>query len=155
MSYDSIREKENMAIRSLLMDSGIPCETSQLAIGDFLWVARRKGAEVKERERGDPGKKRREKLSSDNRPREAEISGNQSDVDVLVLDCIVERKTSADLAASIVDGRYQEQKVRLRNCGCRCLLYIVEGLSLSVGRGKGYGRLNAQSLEAALISTQV
>jgi crossover junction endonuclease MUS81 len=127
-----------MTIRSLLMDSGIPCETAQLAIGDFLWVARRRG--------GGGSRSAGEGAAGESNP---------GDMDCLVLDCIAERKTSADLAASIVDGRYQEQKIRLRNCGCRCLLYIVEGLSLSVGRGRGFGRVNAQTLEAALVSTQV
>jgi hypothetical protein len=32
-----------------------------------------------------------------------------------VLDFIVERKTADDLAASIMDGRYDEQKFRLKN----------------------------------------
>jgi crossover junction endonuclease MUS81 len=44
-----------------------------------------------------------------------------------VLDFIVERKTSDDLAASIRDGRYDEQKYRLKNCGINNVIYLIEG----------------------------
>jgi crossover junction endonuclease MUS81 len=44
-----------------------------------------------------------------------------------VLDFIVERKTADDLASSIVDGRYNEQKARLKNCGISNVIYLVEG----------------------------
>ena len=42
---------------------------------------------------------------------------------------IFERKTLADLAASIVDGRYQEQSQRLLGCGLppHNIVYIIEG----------------------------
>ena len=43
-----------------------------------------------------------------------------------VLDMMVERKAVADLAASLVDGRYAEQKLRLAETGMR-VVYIVEG----------------------------
>ena len=39
---------------------------------------------------------------------------------------IIERKTIADLYASIVDGRYREQKARLIKSGCR-FCYLIEG----------------------------
>ena len=35
------------------------------------------------------------------------------------------------LPFSIIDGRYNEQKHRLQECGLRNCVYIVEGLSLS------------------------
>jgi len=38
-----------------------------------------------------------------------------------------ERKTCADLAASINDGRYAEQKGRLNAMDCRWKGYIIEG----------------------------
>lgn len=44
-----------------------------------------------------------------------------------VLDFIVERKNVADLASSIRDNRYKDQKSRLQNCGLRKLIYLVEG----------------------------
>uniref|UniRef100_A0A0D3EYM4 Crossover junction endonuclease MUS81 n=1 Tax=Oryza barthii TaxID=65489 RepID=A0A0D3EYM4_9ORYZ len=44
-----------------------------------------------------------------------------------VLDFIVERKNVADLCSSITDNRYKDQKLRLKNCGLRKLIYLVEG----------------------------
>jgi len=44
-----------------------------------------------------------------------------------VLGFIVERKTSDDLAASIRDQRYLEQKARLRNSGINNVIYLIEG----------------------------
>lgn len=46
--------------------------------------------------------------------------------DMVILDCIIERKTARDLAASIVDGRYREQSKRLTSCGVRVQSYIIE-----------------------------
>ena len=41
-----------------------------------------------------------------------------------VLDFIVERKKADDLASSIIDGRYKDQKYRLLNCGISNIYYI-------------------------------
>jgi ERCC4-type nuclease len=42
---------------------------------------------------------------------------------------VIERKTIADLAASLKDGRYREQKLRLLQEGksCKRVLYVIEG----------------------------
>ena len=42
---------------------------------------------------------------------------------------IIERKTVQDLKASICDGRWKEQKMRLLNCGVetRRIMYVIEG----------------------------
>ncbi|KAL5222926.1 hypothetical protein ABZP36_027639 [Zizania latifolia] len=44
-----------------------------------------------------------------------------------VLDFIVERKNVADLCSSITDNRYRDQKLRLKKCGIRKMIYLVEG----------------------------
>jgi len=44
-----------------------------------------------------------------------------------VLDYIVERKTGDDLAASIQDHRYKEQKYRYKKSGLKHCYYLVEG----------------------------
>ncbi|ESW21004.1 hypothetical protein PHAVU_005G033000 [Phaseolus vulgaris] len=44
-----------------------------------------------------------------------------------VLDFIVERKKIDDLRSSIRDNRYKDQKLRLRRCGLKKLIYLVEG----------------------------
>lgn len=62
----------------------------------------------------------------------------------LVLDYIVERKTFDDLKHSIRDSRYSDQKRRLRECGVKNIVMIVEGQ-----------RNTDRSLEQAMISTYV
>nr|XP_045087529.1 crossover junction endonuclease MUS81 [Aegilops tauschii subsp. strangulata] len=44
-----------------------------------------------------------------------------------VLDFIVERKNVDNLLGSIKDNRYKDQKLRLKKCGLRKLIYLVEG----------------------------
>lgn len=48
--------------------------------------------------------------------------------------CLIERKTVADVIASIKDGRYKEQKIRLQNCGIgnNKIIYLIEGPRLSL-----------------------
>ena len=72
--------------------------------------------------------------------REAEIKLNIRPLDVgdamwiardtlggeYVLDYIMERKRLDDLAASIKDGRFQEQKFRLKKSGLRHVVYLIE-----------------------------
>ena len=41
-----------------------------------------------------------------------------------VLDFVIERKKADDLASSIIDGRYKDQKYRLRNCGASNIIYL-------------------------------
>lgn len=45
----------------------------------------------------------------------------------VVLDCIVERKRVSDLVASVRDGRYQEQRSRLKKTKLQRRIYIIEG----------------------------
>ena len=44
-----------------------------------------------------------------------------------VLDFVIERKKADDLASSIIDGRYKDQKYRLKNCGASNVIYLYEG----------------------------
>ncbi|KAL0132662.1 hypothetical protein PUN28_000427 [Cardiocondyla obscurior] len=46
----------------------------------------------------------------------------------LVLPYIIERKRMDDLSASIIDGRFHEQKFRLKQSGIENLMYIVENI---------------------------
>ncbi|KAJ2951150.1 hypothetical protein O0L34_g5542 [Tuta absoluta] len=68
----------------------------------------------------------------------------------LVLPYIVERKRMDDLGHSIKDGRFHEQKFRLRKCGLSNVLYLVENF----GSNKHVG-LPMQSLMQALSNTRV
>jgi len=44
-----------------------------------------------------------------------------------VLDYIIERKIADDLASSITDGRYRDQKYRLLKTALKNIMYLVEG----------------------------
>ncbi|KAJ1652385.1 Crossover junction endonuclease mus81 [Dispira simplex] len=63
--------------------------------------------------------------------------GSFSADDELFLGHIVERKRMDDLIASIKDGRYKEQKNRLRACGADHVTYLVEGNSADEERHMG------------------
>nr|XP_012633580.1 crossover junction endonuclease MUS81 isoform X2 [Microcebus murinus] len=68
----------------------------KLHVGDFVWVAQ----ETRPRNLAKPGE--------------------------LVLNHIVERKRLDDLCSSIIDGRFREQKFRLKRCGLERRIYLVE-----------------------------
>ncbi|CAM0880933.1 unnamed protein product [Alopecurus aequalis] len=64
-----------------------------------------------------------------------------------VLDFIVERKGVTDLVSSIRDSRYKDQKLRLKKCGLRKLIYLVEG---------DPNHLNAsESIKTACLTTEI
>lgn len=78
------------------LEGSMRTETRTLACGDFLWIARPRG-----------------------------IQPNDKTKD-LVLDYVIERKTLNDLSSSIADGRFEQQKQRLLNCGVRRPVYLIE-----------------------------
>lgn len=67
-----------------------------------------------------------------------------------VLPYVVERKRMDDLAGSIRDGRFHEQKFRLQESGITNLVYLIE----SRGNNQNLG-LPLQSLLQAATNTQV
>ena len=76
--------------------------------------------------------------------------------EILVLDCVIERKTWSDLASSIMDKRYMEQKHRIKKCPCRNKIYLVEGGHLSdstVHNMSNSIRGNAVAVRTALAQT--
>jgi len=68
-----------------------------------------------------------------------------------ILDYIVERKRLDDLSKSIIDGRYNEQKFRLKQCGISNLIYLVESLKNT----NNPGILTPAALNQAIVNTQV
>ncbi|XP_068218425.1 crossover junction endonuclease MUS81 [Palaemon carinicauda] len=72
-------------------------DVRKLHVGDFMWIARERCS-----------------LQSCSEPRE------------LVLPYVVERKRMDDLAKSIKDGRFKEQKFRLKQSGLSNPIYLVE-----------------------------
>ncbi|XP_035216599.1 crossover junction endonuclease MUS81-like isoform X2 [Stegodyphus dumicola] len=68
----------------------------------------------------------------------------------LVLDFIIERKRVDDLAKSIKDGRFKEQKFRMKNCALKHPMYLVENHSSVKHCG-----LPESTLEQAIVNTQI
>ncbi|KAK0631941.1 ERCC4 domain-containing protein [Immersiella caudata] len=96
-----------------------------LELGDILWVAKC----------NEPGW----------------LSRMGSDGDEVVLDWIVERKRLDDLIGSIRDGRFHEQKFRLRRSGIKNVIYLVEEISLD---GQHLERYD-EAIKSAMASIQV
>lgn len=71
--------------------------------------------------------------------------------DEVVLDWIVERKRLDDLVGSIKDGRFHEQKFRLRKSGIKNVIYIIEEISMNADHFQKY----EEAVESAIASTQV
>lgn len=61
----------------------------------------------------------------------------------------IERKTLHDLASSIIDGRYKDQKHRLMNCGTR-FIYIIEG-KFSHYNDK-HSSINKSTIKSAIVN---
>lgn len=68
----------------------------------------------------------------------------------VVLDYIVERKRLDDLVSSIKDGRFHDQKFRLKKSGIKNVIYIIEDFTISSMDGPMQG-----AIETAISSTQV
>ncbi|XP_053133399.1 crossover junction endonuclease MUS81 isoform X3 [Hemicordylus capensis] len=108
-----------------LQQKSVPFSIRKLHIGDFLWVAR-------ERASSDADQPHLRKARE------------------LVLDYVVERKRMPDLCGSIIDGRFREQKFRLRQCGLSHPIYLVE----DAGSAQHLS-LPEKTLQQAVINTQV
>jgi ERCC4-type nuclease len=114
----------NKQIQSRLHQLQVTCDLKALSLGDMTWIARRHRRQpgprsLVEAAAAGKGKKRSAKAKE----REEEAAGE------VMLRFLVERKTNRDLAASIMDGRYTEQKGRMLGAGNEVdrALYLVEG----------------------------
>ncbi|XP_028847442.1 structure-specific endonuclease subunit MUS81 isoform X2 [Denticeps clupeoides] len=109
-----------------LQRNGVNFDIRKLHVGDFLWVARERVTPVPGQLRPPPGRE-------------------------LVLDYIIERKRIDDLCGSIMDGRFKEQKFRLKRCGLHKPIYLVE----ECGSAGAHLSLPESTLQQAIINTQV
>ncbi|KAL8295212.1 hypothetical protein RB600_000948 [Gaeumannomyces tritici] len=108
-----------------LAKKGITPIMRSLELGDALWVAKC----------DDP----------------ALLGRAGAEGDEVVLDHIAERKRLDDLVSSVKDGRFHEQKFRLRRSGVRNVVYIVEEIAMD---GQYFQRYE-DMVESAIASTQV
>ncbi|KAF7655447.1 hypothetical protein LDENG_00055940 [Lucifuga dentata] len=109
-----------------LQRNGVKFDIRKLNAGDFLWVAREKVTPVPGQLKAPTGRE-------------------------LVLDYVIERKRMDDLCGSIIDGRFREQKFRLKRCGLRRPIYLVE----ECGAAASHLSLPEATLQQAIVNTQV
>ncbi|KAJ6654262.1 hypothetical protein lerEdw1_007359 [Lerista edwardsae] len=109
----------------------VPFSIRKLHVGDFLWVAREKVSPA-------AGQQQQQQQKPPAAARE------------LVLDYVVERKRMPDLCGSIIDGRFHEQKFRLRQCGLLHPIYLVEDPG-----AVQHLSLPEKTLQQAMTNTQV
>ncbi|ESO96484.1 hypothetical protein LOTGIDRAFT_115731 [Lottia gigantea] len=98
--YGSSKSKTKILLPDL-MKNKVNCDLRELHVGDLVWIAREKVPHI-------PGQLR------------------QGEGRELVLDYIVERKRMDDLVGSMVDGRLQDQKFRLKRCGVKNAIFLIE-----------------------------
>lgn len=123
------RERANNLVLASLQTLGVRCEAANLAVGDFLFVARRTVHGLYEATES------------------AAVAG-----DTLVLDrVVVERKAVADLAASLLDGRFSDQKRRLKMTRIQRCIVLVEGESMLLPP-QMQRVLTAQHLKTAMVN---
>ncbi|KUJ08100.1 uncharacterized protein LY89DRAFT_691372 [Mollisia scopiformis] len=108
-----------------LTAKGVIPSVRALKLGDVLWVAKMH----------DPGLLNRRGLEGDE----------------IMLDYVVERKRLDDLVSSIKDGRFHEQKFRLRKSGIKNAIYIVEEVTT---RSDSITNM-AEAITTAIASSQV
>ncbi|KAF9427549.1 Crossover junction endonuclease mus81 [Podila epigama] len=75
---------------------------------------------------------------------------SDNDVNEIVLDYIIERKRMDDLVFSIKDGRFTEQKFRLKKSGIENVIYLVE----TYKNDENYD-IGPDAIRTAQISTQI
>ena len=112
-------------IASELTKRGVSPITRSLELGDALWIAKIKDPTL--------------------------LSRHGEEGDEIVLDWIVERKRLDDLIYSIKDGRFHEQKWRLRRSGVKNVVYVIESFSMQEETMQKYH----EALESSIASTQV
>jgi crossover junction endonuclease MUS81 len=108
-----------------LAKRGIKPIVRALELGDALWVARCK----------QPGW----------------LARQGAEGDEVVLDWVVERKRLDDLIGSLRDGRFHEQKFRLKRSGVKNVIYLVEEISMDSTHFQKY----EEAVQSAMASMQV
>ncbi|XP_060557724.1 crossover junction endonuclease MUS81-like isoform X2 [Ruditapes philippinarum] len=108
-----------------LIKNGIDCDLRKLHVGDLLWIAKEKCKAVQGQLSRPPGRE-------------------------LVLDYIIERKRMDDLVSSCIDGRFREQKFRLKQCGLNHKMYLIEDYG-----SMQHFSLPESTLKQTIVNTQV
>lgn len=120
-------KKDRDYISNELIRRGITPIVRSLELGDTLWVAKCK----------DPNL----------------LPSYGEEGDEVMLDWIVERKRLDDLIGSIKDGRFHEQKFRLRRSGVKNVVYLIE--EFAAADPSVSGPRYQEAVASAIASTQV
>ncbi|KAL8885992.1 MAG: hypothetical protein Q9192_006553, partial [Flavoplaca navasiana] len=121
-----IRSREDRGyIEKELISKGIRPTVRALPLGDFFWVAKCTDPQF--------------------------LTGHGEDGTEIALDYIIERKRLDDLISSIKDGRFHEQKFRLRKSGVKNVVYLLEDIAISQETKTKY----YDAVQSAIASTQV
>ncbi|EGY21755.1 crossover junction endonuclease MUS81 [Verticillium dahliae VdLs.17] len=117
--------KDRDYLQEELIKKGVKPIMRSLDVGDAQWIAKTHDATA--------------------------LTAHGAEGDEVVLDWIVERKRLDDLVSSIKDGRFHEQKFRLRKSGVQNVIYIVEEIAMDSNHFSKY----EESVQSAVASTQV
>jgi crossover junction endonuclease MUS81 len=113
-----------------LMKQGITPQVRALEVGDAMWVAKCNDPDF--------------------------LARHGEECDEVMLDWIVERKRLDDLIGSIKDGRFHEQKFRLRRSGIKNVIYLIEEFAVTHSDSTSGSAAQYQEMVAsAIASTQV
>ncbi|CAG2178749.1 unnamed protein product, partial [Oppiella nova] len=127
------RDMRKTALMAVLQQNGVRVEMRTLSAGDFAWIAKQR---------------------VDLRSNMATMNMNSRSRKELILDYVVERKRIDDLASSLKDRRWDEQKYRLVNSGVRKPSYIIEYFGSQTKRGD-FGGIKYESLDQAIANAEV
>ncbi|GFF63625.1 crossover junction endonuclease mus81 [Aspergillus lentulus] len=121
--------KDRDYIANELSKKGITPEVRALELGDAMWVARCNDHTF--------------------------LSQYGEECNEVMLDWIVERKRMDDLLGSIKDGRFHEQKFRLRRSGIKNVIYLIEEFAITHNVGSASAMKYQEMMASAIASTQV
>ncbi|KAL1990910.1 hypothetical protein VTN49DRAFT_5913 [Thermomyces lanuginosus] len=122
-------QKDRDYIANELSKKGITAHVRSLELGDATWVAKCKDRRF--------------------------LSNYGESGDEVMLDWIIERKRLDDLVGSIKDGRFHEQKFRLRRSGIPNVIYLIEEFAIAHDAMGPSGTRIQEAVASAIASTQV
>jgi crossover junction endonuclease MUS81 len=123
-------QKDRDYIANELIKKGITPQVRALELGDIMWVAKCRDS--------------------------AYLTRYGEEGDEVMLDWILERKRLDDLIGSIKDGRFHEQKFRLKRSGIKNVIYLIEEFSVThADAGPGSASKYQEMAASAIASTQV
>ncbi|PWY80328.1 crossover junction endonuclease mus81 [Aspergillus sclerotioniger CBS 115572] len=121
--------KDRDYIANELHKKGVSLDVRALELGDAMWVAKFHNPTF--------------------------LSQYGEEGDEIMLDWIVERKRLDDLISSMKDGRFHEQKFRLRRSGVKNVIYLIEEFTVTLDANSVMAVKYNEMVASAIASTQV